>query len=60
MFHKSKVNFKLFYNTIDMNNIDIYTSEVNIEEVKNYLINDINMNETRVQNTLKKFYNNYK
>ena len=59
-FQKSKVNFNIFYNTIDINNINIYKSEVNIESLKKYLINDINMNETRVQNTLKKFYNNYK
>ena len=59
-FNNSKKNFKLFYNKIDINQLNIHSSFKNIPKLQNYLIHDIQMNEKRVQNTLKKFNNNYK
>ena len=59
-FNKSKKNFLIFYNNINIDNLKIYKSEKDIIKLENFLINEIQMNEKRVQNTLKKFYNNYK
>ena len=43
-----------------MDNVDIVSSERSINELEEYLIRDIGMNEKRVHNTFKKFYNVYK
>tara|TARA_B100001094_G_C18143663_1_gene779385 strand:+ start:116 stop:1114 length:999 start_codon:yes stop_codon:yes gene_type:complete len=59
-FNKSKENFLLFYNKINIDNLIIYNSQKDIIKLENFLIHEIQMNEKRVQNTLKKFNNNYK
>ena len=58
-FNAAKENFLLFRDKIDINTIDIHTSLPSVKEVENYLINDIEMNEKRVKNALKKFHNKY-
>ena len=50
----------MFRDNLKVNELKIYSSIKDIPELSNYLINDIQMNEKRVQNTLKKFHNNYK
>ena len=47
------------YCKIDIKDININTSERDIDALTNFLINDIEMNDKRVQNSLKKFHNNY-
>jgi len=59
-FNNSKKNFKSFYNQIDIRKLEIYSSLRDISKLENYLIHDIQMNEKRVQNALKKFNNYYK
>ena len=59
-FNLAKCNFLLYYGKIDMNNVDIVSSERNINGLEEYLIRDIGMNENRVHNTFKKFNNVYK
>ena len=58
-FNAAKKNFLLFRDKIDINTIDIHTSLPSVKEAENYLINDIEMNEKRVKNALKKFHNKY-
>lgn len=59
MFNEAKKNFKIFIDNIKVEDIDIKTSEKDIEGLTKFLIEDIEMNEKRVQNSLKKFHNNY-
>ena len=59
-FNNSKKNFLLYYNKIDIQNLKIENSDYNIPKLQEFLIHEIQMNEKRVQNTLKKFNNNYK
>jgi flap endonuclease-1 len=58
-FTEAKKNFKTFYNQIDVQTIPIHSSEVNTQELSNYLIHSIEMNPKRVHTTMKKFYNVY-
>ena len=58
-FNAAKKNFLLFRDKINVDTIDIHTSLPSVKEVENYLINDIEMNEKRVKNALKKFHNKY-
>ena len=60
VFMNAKKNFKIFFNTIDVNNIPIISSSPNVNELSNFLIHTIEMNPKRVSNTLKKFHNVYK
>tara|TARA_B100001094_G_scaffold333226_1_gene409640 strand:+ start:5423 stop:6415 length:993 start_codon:yes stop_codon:yes gene_type:complete len=60
VFMNAKKNFQIFYGTIDIENIPIYSSQVNMSELTNYLTQTIQMNPKRVQNTLKKYHNIYK
>jgi len=60
LFNDAKKNFYMFRDNLKVNELKIYSSIKDIPELSNYLINDIQMNEKRVQNTLKKFHNNYK
>ncbi len=60
MVNDAKINFNIFKNKINIDSLNLNTSEINIEGLKNYLINDIEMNEKRVVTTLKKYHNNYK
>lgn len=59
-FNAAKENFLLFREKIDIDTIDIHTSLPSVKDVENYLINEIEMNEKRVKNALKKFHNKYK
>ena len=60
MFQCAKENFLLYYDKIKIDDIKIYTSEKNIPELETYLIQDIDMSQTRVLNALKKLNNIYK
>jgi len=55
LFNDAKKNFLLFKNNINVDEINIHTSDKNLSELKSFLINDIEMNETRVNNSFKKF-----
>jgi len=59
IFNAAKENFKIFIGKIDIKDININTSERDIDALSNFLVNDIEMSEKRVQNSLKKFHNNY-
>jgi flap endonuclease-1 len=59
-FKAAKENFFIFKDNINSDDIKLVTSEVNIDELRNFLVNDIEMSDKRVQNSLKKFHNNYK
>ena len=59
LFNNAKKNFKIFLDNIKIDDIDIKNSERNIEELSTFLINEIEMSDKRVQNSLKKFHNNY-
>ena len=50
----------MFYNQIDVSNIEIHTSQTDKDGLYNYLIDTIQMNPKRVQTTMKKFHNVYK
>ena len=58
-FQLAKENFLLYRDKLNVDKLEFHTSTVNIEETEKYLVNEINMNEKRVQNALKKFNNNY-
>ena len=60
MFHAAKYNFMMYKDKLKIDELKIYHSEKNIDELYKFLIDDIQMNEKRVQNALKKFHNNYK
>ena len=60
LFNAAKINFKIFIDKININEIVINKSVKDINKLSHYLIHSIEMNEKRVQNTLKKFHNNYK
>ena len=59
IFNAGKENFKIFMDKITVSEIDIKTSQRDIGALTTFLITDIEMNEKRVQNSLKKFHNNY-
>ena len=59
-FKNAKENYFIFKNKIKLDEIKMECSEKNIEGLRKYLVNEIQMNDKRVQNTLKKFHNNYK
>ena len=50
----------MYKDKLKIDELKIYHSEKNIDELYKFLIDDIQMNEKRVQNALKKFHNNYK
>ena len=56
-FHQAKKNFMMYFDNIDLQKLEIKTSEKNINELQKFLIETVNMNEKRVNNTLKKFNN---
>jgi len=58
-FKKARDNF-LMYEDINLDEIKKYTSIVNKDKLYEYLVNEIEMNPTRVSNTFKKFNQNYK
>jgi len=59
LFTNAKENFLLYRDKLDMGTLNMVTSTKNIEELKHYLLTEIEMNPKRVENTLKKFHNNY-
>ena len=56
-FHQAKKNFMMYYGKIKLEELDIKTSLRNVTELQKFLIQKINMNEKRVDTTLKKFNN---
>ena len=60
VFTSAKKNFLEYYDKINMDDIQIYTSERNIPQLEKYLIQEIDMNEKKVYNTIKKLNNIYK
>ena len=60
LFYDAKKNFKIFFDTINVQEIPIHSSTANIQELHNYLVQTIEMNPKRVQTTMKKFHNVYK
>ena len=50
--------FKIFKDTIDINNLPIHSSVYDSEKLYHYLVHDCSMNEKRIQNSFKKI--NYK
>jgi flap endonuclease-1 len=60
VFQLAKDNFKIFSGKINLDEINEVKGDLHKENLSNYLLNDIGMNEKRVQNALKKFHNNYK
>lgn len=59
-FKAAKANYFIFKGNVNKDEIKLESSEKNIEKLREFLIDDIEMSEKRVQNTLKKFHNNYK
>ena len=59
-FNKAKENFKIFQNNINIDELDIVKSDLDINKLNDYLLNEVGMSDKRVQNALKKFHNNYK
>ena len=59
-FELAKENFLMYYDKIDVDQLDIISSEKNIEGLLDYLTNDIEMNNKRVVTSLKKLNNIYK
>tara|TARA_Y100001970_G_C14147833_1_gene810868 strand:+ start:432 stop:1424 length:993 start_codon:yes stop_codon:yes gene_type:complete len=60
LFNSAKDNFNIFTGKINIDEIEIIHGKLDINQLYNYLKDDIGMNEKRVQNALKKFHNNYK
>ena len=60
VFHAAKYNFMMYKDKLKIDELKIYHSEKNIDELYKFLIDDIQMNEKKVHNALKKFHNNYK
>ena len=50
----SRELFKYFNGKIDLNNLPINRSEINFDKLENYLINDCNISNNRVQSSLNK------
>ena len=59
-FGLAKDNFLMYYDKITMDKIEVSKSEMNLEGLGKFLIEEINMNEKRVQTTLNKVNNIYK
>lgn len=60
IFQAAKENYFIFRDKINPKEIKIECPEKDIGKLKEYLVNDIEMSDKRVQNALKKFHNNYK
>ena len=59
-FKEAKKNFLLFYDNLKKEDVEINSSEKNLLELENYLINEIEMCPKRVHTAFKKFNHNYK
>ena len=62
LFHKSKDIFLMWRDKITVDNIIIHTSQKNMAELLQFLVGEIEMNEKKVQNGIKKImnYHNFK
>jgi flap endonuclease-1 len=60
VFQKAKENFLMFRDKINVDELVLVESKQDIDGLKDYLLNTVEMSESRVQNALKKFHNNYK
>ena len=60
LFQSAKDNFNVFSGKINIDEIVEVKGRLDKVQLEKYLLNDIGMNEKRVQNALKKFHNNYK
>lgn len=62
LFHKSKDIFLMWRDKINVDNIMIHTSQKNMAELLQFLVGEIEMNEKKVQNGIKKImnYHNFK
>ena len=60
LFNNAKKNFLMYYDNIKTEDLEVNNSEKNIEELKKFLINDININQKRVETSLNKLNNIYK
>ena len=56
----TKKNFYFFYDKLKPEEVVFHTSERDLSGLENYLVQDIGMNEKRIQTSFKKFHNNYK
>ena len=54
------INFLMFRDKINVEELVLVESKQDIDGLKDYLLNTVEMSESRVQNALKKFHNNYK
>ena len=52
--------FKIFDQTIDVNNLPIHNSKYDSDKIYHYLVNECSMNAKRIQNSIKINYNNNK
>ncbi|MBD23932.1 MAG: hypothetical protein CMG46_02860 [Candidatus Marinimicrobia bacterium] len=59
-FNEAKKNFYFFYDKLKPEEVVFHTSERDLSGLENYLVQDIGMNEKRIQTSFKKFHNNYK
>jgi len=59
-FMLAKENFLLYYDKVTMDKLEVFKSEINLEGLGKFLIEEINMNEKRVHTTLNKINNIYK
>ncbi len=59
-FNSAKENFFIFRDKVKVEDIKLINSDLNIDGLRKFLIDDIEMSDKRVQNSLKKFHNNYK
>lgn len=60
LFYSAKDNFLLYYDKMKLDDIQIHKSKEDIHGLETYLIQDIEMSEKRVMNSLKKLNNIYK
>ena len=62
LFHQSKNIFLMWKDKIDIENIDIHKSQKDMSKLIQFLVGEIEMNENKVQNGIKKIMNqhNYK
>jgi len=57
LFHKSKEIFKMWKDQINVNEMDIHKSQKNMSSLLQFLVGEIEMNEKKVQNGIKKIIN---
>jgi flap endonuclease-1 len=58
-FNSAKKLFKMYHNNLDPDKLNFIQKERNIEKLIKYLVNDCEISNSRVQNSIKKIHNNY-